>query len=78
MLSGGTSNASDFAKSTATRGAKPLVDMRMGEILDSENFAEITEKFDEATYNKKLGKLRTDIGDQAVNSESAVATIRRA
>ena len=62
----------------ATRGAKSLVDMRMGEILDSDDFEEITERFDEATYNKRLGKLRTEVGDQAVNSESAVATIRKA
>ena len=62
----------------ATRGAKSIVDMRMGEILESRDFEEITEKFDEATYNKKLGKLRTDVGDQAVNSESAVATIKKA
>ena len=62
----------------ATRGAKAIESMRMGEILDSEDFEEITQKFDEATYNKKLGKLRTDIGDQAVNSESAVLAIRKA
>lgn len=85
LLSGGTSDASDFAKSTATRGAKSIVNMRMGEIFDSEGMEEISEefekikeKFDEATYNKKLGKLRTDIGDQAVNSESAVLTIKKA
>ena len=37
--------------------------MRMGDILDSKDFEEFTERFNEATYNKKLGKLRTDIGD---------------
>lgn len=52
--------------------------MRMGDILDSKDFDDFTNRFAEATYNKKLGKLRTDIGDQAVNSESAVATIRKA
>lgn len=61
----------------SVRGEKSIVDMRMGEILDSDDFEKITEKFDEATYNKKLGKLRTDIGDQAVNSESAVLTIKK-
>ena len=61
----------------ATRGTRYIESMRMGDIIDSEEFEEFTEKFNEATYNKQLGKLRTDIGDQAVNSESAVMTIRK-
>ena len=64
--------------SDKTRGLKSVQSMRMGDVLDSKDFQEFSEKFDEATYNKRLGKLRTDIGDQAVNSESAVATIRKA
>ena len=72
MVKGGKS------KSLAYRNARPITDMTMGEIMESEDFDEFTEKFNEATYNKKLGKLRTDIGDQAVNSESAVATIKKA
>lgn len=51
--------------------------MRMGDILDSKDFDDFTNRFDEATYNKRLGKLRTDIGDQATNSESAVEIIRK-
>ena len=51
--------------------------MRFGEIVDSEDFNEFSEKFNEATYNKKLGKLRTDIGDETVNSDSVIATIRK-
>ena len=70
--SGGKSRTLDY------RNARPITDMTMGEIMESEDFDEFTEKFNEATYNKKLGKLRTDIGDQAVNSESAVATIKKA
>lgn len=72
MVKGGKS------KSLSYRNARPITDMTMGEIMESEDFDEFTEKFNEATYNKKLGKLRTDIGDQAVNSESAVATIKKA
>lgn len=49
--------------SFASRNARPITDMTMGEIMESEDFDEFTEKFNEATYNKKLGKLRTDIGD---------------
>ena len=57
--------------------------MRFGEILDAESTTEeeevneFTEKFDEATYNKKLGKLRSDVGDETINSESVVSTIRK-
>lgn len=35
------------------------------------------EKFDESTYNKRLGKLRTQLGDKELNSDSVVDTIRR-
>jgi hypothetical protein len=56
---------------------KSIASMRFGEILDSEDFNEFSEKFNEATYNKKLGKLRTDIGDETVNSDSVIATIRK-
>lgn len=35
------------------------------------------EKFDESTYNKKLGKLRTQFGDNALNSDGVVDTIRK-
>lgn len=73
-----TSEGRTYGMSTRGTGSRPLTDMTMGEIMESEDFEEFTEKFNEATYNKKLGKLRTDIGDQAVNSESAVATIKKA
>lgn len=56
---------------------KSIPSMRFGEILDSEDFNEFSEKFNEATYNKKLGKLRTDVGDETVNSDSVIATIRK-
>lgn len=75
---GGQSTEEAKRNYVTTRGVKSLANMRMGEILDSDDFSKITEKFDEDTYNKKLGKLRTDIGDQAVNSESAVLTIKKA
>ena len=75
VTSSGTGRASEFA----TRGLmKSIENMRMGDILDSKELDDFANKFAEATYNKKLGKLRTDIGDQAVNSEGAVATIRKA
>ena len=35
------------------------------------------EKFDESTYNKRLGKLRSQFGDQTISSESAVLTVRK-
>lgn len=73
-----TTSGGKYRNYVATRGAKSIMDMRMGDILDSADFQEISEKFSEATYNKRLGKLRTDIGDQATNSDSAVATIRKA
>lgn len=56
---------------------KSIASMRFGEILDSDDFNEFSEKFNEATYNKKLGKLRTDVGDETVNSDSVIATIRK-
>lgn len=36
----------------------------------------VSDKFDESTYNKKLGKLRTQFGDYALNADSVVNTIR--
>ena len=85
QLMGGGSEGGDVASSSegkstssATRGAKSIENMRMGDILDSKDFDYFANRFAEATYNKKLGKLRTDIGDQAVNSEGAVASIRKA
>ena len=77
--SGGTSSGVGRASGSATRSLmKSIETMRMGDILDSKELDDFANKFAEATYNKKLGKLRTDIGDQAVNSEGAVATIRKA
>ena len=82
---GGGATTEEAKRNFASRGAKSIENMRMGEIFDSEDMEEISEefekikeKFDEATYNKKLGKLRTEVGDQAVNSESAVLTIKKA
>ena len=37
--------------------------MRMGDIVDSSDFYEFVQKFDESTYNKRLGKLKTEIGE---------------
>ena len=69
-------------RALSSRSMKSLASMRFGEILDSDNelsedINEFTEKFDEATYNKKLGKLRSDVGDETINSESVVSTIRK-
>ena len=36
----------------------------------------VQEKFDEATYNKRLAKIKSQFGDLAINSDSAVQTIR--
>ena len=36
------------------------------------------EKFNEATYNKKLQKLRTSLGDVPINADSAVLEIQNA
>jgi hypothetical protein len=71
---GGGGQTQGGKRSIAT---KSIASMRFGEILDSEDFNEFSEKFNEATYNKKLGKLRTDIGDETVNSDSVIATIRK-
>lgn len=37
---------------------------------------EYGEKFDESTYNKKLEKIKAEFGDEAINSDSVVLTIR--
>lgn len=61
--SSGSSGGASTSSGRLARGTKSIETMRMGDILDSEDFEEFTERFNEATYNKKLGKLRTDIGD---------------
>ena len=43
----------------------------------TQEIMELVEKFDESTYNKKLGKLNTAVGDQTVNSDGVIATIRK-
>ena len=39
---------------------------------------DLVEKFDEATYNKQLQKLKSSLGDVSSTSDSAVLTIRKA
>ena len=63
IFGGAASSAKHHGQTPTKRGMKSLSDMRFGDILDSDDFNDFTEKFDEATYNKKLGKLRTDVGD---------------
>ena len=51
-----------------------------GEILQSregEPSSITQEKFDEATYNKRLGRLRAQFGDQTINSDGVMQTIRK-
>ena len=45
------------------------------ELVENEDYAE---KFDESTYNKKLERLKSSLGDQAMNADSVVLTIRKA
>ena len=44
----------------------------------SELADEYVEKFDESTYNKRLERLKSSLGDQAMNADSVVLTIRKA
>ena len=62
-ITGGGSGETDETTPESAMSKRGIETMRMGDILDSKDFEEFTERFNEATYNKKLGKLRADIGD---------------
>ena len=42
----------------------------------TEELVDSIETFDESTYNKKLEKFKSSMGDQAINADSVVLTIR--
>lgn len=39
---------------------------------------EEAEKFEESTYNKRIGRLKSSLGDQAMDADSVVLAMRKA
>lgn len=54
------------------RSTKAAFARAVDDLLDS------VESFDESTYNKRLTRLKTQLGEEAVNADSVVLTIRSA
>ena len=56
------------------KSARPLLSYaRIAQDVDS-----AIEKFDESTYNKKLERIKSYLGDRAMNAESVIQTVRNA
>lgn len=62
-------------KTTRAISARPLEDEFSNAAVD---LVESIEKFDESTYNKKLERIKTSMGDQTITTDSAVVTIKAA
>lgn len=58
----------------STKKSRKMNGMRAIESTEED----LVEKFDEATYNKQLQKLKSSLGDVSSTSDSAVLTIRKA
>ena len=63
--------------SMAKRFAKAVAELVDEEEEYDDNSKEVQETFEESTYNKRLAKIQSQFGDQAVNSESVIDTIRK-
>ena len=61
----------------AKRFAKAVAELVDEEEEYDDNSKEVQETFEESTYNKRLAKIQSQFGDQAVNSESVIDTIRK-
>ena len=76
-LMGGQNKSTGSAPQTPNGGSTKKSRKMNGRAIESTE-EDLVEKFDEATYNKQLQKLKSSLGDVSSTSDSAVLTIRKA
>ena len=74
---GGQNQSTGSAPQTPNGGSTKKSRKMNGRAIESTE-EDLVEKFDEATYNKQLQKLKSSLGDVSSTSDSAVLTIRKA
>ena len=74
---GGQNQSTGSARSTPNGGSTKNSRKMNGLAIEFTD-EDLVEKFDEATYNKQLQKLKSSLGDVSSTSDSAVLTIRKA